>query len=141
MHYSFALYSYCVFHLLLLNLIVCLSAGPQPQEYIPLVQLRALMLPCHCALRNQIPVSFPFYNKDSSSAIIICMCQYICQCFFLAAFFVIRGAYCTRKNGYLYAKIKDGKYYTYTATIKNHLQKYSKTRKIPSFGYIRKISM
>lgn len=26
-------------------------------------------------------------------------------------------------------------------TIKNHLQKYSKTRKIPSFGYIRKISV
>lgn len=57
------------------------------------------------------------------------MCQYICQCFFLAAFFVIRGAYCTRKNGYLYAKIKDGKYYTYTANNKKPSSKVFKNKK------------
>ena len=32
----------------------------QLPEYIPLVQLRALMLPCHCALRNRIPVFSSF---------------------------------------------------------------------------------
>lgn len=34
-----------------------------------------------------------------------------------------RIAYCTGKNGYLYAKIKDGKYYTYTANNKKTIFK------------------
>lgn len=38
-------------------------------------------------------------------------------------------AYCTRKNGYLYAKIKDGKYYTYTANNKKPSSKVFKNKK------------
>ena len=43
--------------------------------------------------------------------------------------FVVRDAYCTRKNGYLYAKIKDGKYYTYTANNKKPSSKVFKNKK------------
>lgn len=38
-------------------------------------------------------------------------------------------AYCTGKNGYLYAKIKDGKYYTYTANNKKPSSKVFKNKK------------
>lgn len=38
-------------------------------------------------------------------------------------------AYCTGKNGYLYAKIKDGKYYTYTANNKKTSSKVFKNKK------------
>ena len=38
-------------------------------------------------------------------------------------------AYCTEKNGYLYAKIKDGKYYTYTANNKKPSSKVFKNKK------------
>lgn len=37
-------------------------------------------------------------------------------------------AYCTGKNGYLYAKIKDGKYYTYTANNKKPSSKVFKNK-------------
>lgn len=40
-----------------------------------------------------------------------------------------RIAYCTGKNGYLYAKIKDGKYYTYTANNKKPSSKVFKNKK------------
>lgn len=40
-----------------------------------------------------------------------------------------RIAYCTGKNGYLYAKIKDGKYYTYTANNKKPSSKVFKSKK------------
>ena len=40
-----------------------------------------------------------------------------------------RIAYCTGKNGYLYAKIKDGKYYTYTANNKKPSSKAFKNKK------------
>lgn len=38
-------------------------------------------------------------------------------------------AYCTGKNGYLYAKIKDGKYYSYTANNKKTSSKVFKNKK------------
>lgn len=40
-----------------------------------------------------------------------------------------RIAYCTGKNGYLYAKIKDGKYYAYTANNKKPSSKVFKNKK------------
>ena len=48
------------FLIVAIEVVIGVPLGLKPPEYISLVQLRALMLPCHCALRNQIPVFSSF---------------------------------------------------------------------------------